>query len=102
MKAKGASDQPHRELRERSIWAGAAVRGAAALAAGAFFLHQEKAMPAAFRFTIAPGNGSLPLFSRPNVSPDGRSVLVAVDDPVIRSPVWYLYDLASRTGKPFP
>jgi hypothetical protein len=98
MKAETLSGQTHRNLRERLAWASAAALGAAALTFGFLLLHRENpaSAPASVRFTVAtPGNGSLPLFGRPTVSPDGQSVLFAVADPAVRSPVWYLYSLAS-------
>jgi hypothetical protein len=59
-------------------------------------LHRENPVLAPVRFAVlTPENGSLSLFGRPSVSPDGQSVLFAVADPASRKPVWYLYSLAS-------
>src|SRR5271163_3823887 len=100
MKAETSSDQPHRNPREPLAWASAAVLGAAALTFGFLSLHRENPAPAPVRFAVlTPGNGSLPLFGRPTVSPDGQSILFAVADPDSRRPVWYLYGLASGTSR---
>ena len=88
------------KLRDRFAWAGVAVFGAAALVFAFLLWHQEKPVPAAIRFTVdTPENGSLPLFGRPAVSPDGQSVIFAVTDPVSRVPVWYLHSLATGTSR---
>jgi hypothetical protein len=90
-------------VRERLAWAGVVVFGAAALAFGFLLQRQEKPVPAPVRFTVdTPGNGSLPLFGRPSVSPDGQSVLFAVTDPASRSTVWYLHSLATGTSRALP
>jgi hypothetical protein len=103
MKTVKASDQPHGKLSERLAWASAATLAAAALTFGFILLHRENPLPAPVRFTVdTPGNGSVPLFGRPTVSPDGQSVLFAVADPASHSPVWYLYNLASRTSRAVP
>jgi hypothetical protein len=102
MKTVRASDQPHGKLSERLPWASAATL-AAALTFGFILLHRENPLPAGARFTVdTPGNGSLPLFGRPTVSPDGQSVLFAVADAASHNPVWYLYNLASRPSKSVP
>ena len=94
------ADQPYRRLRGRLAWAGVAVFGATALAFGFLLLHHEKPPPAPRRFTIAtPENGSLQLFGRPSVSPDGQSVLYGVTDPASQNPVWYLHSLATGTSR---
>ena len=92
-----------RVVRERLVWAGIAAFGAAALAFGFLLLHREKPVPAPVRFTVdTPQNGSLPLFGRPSVSPDGQSVLFAVTDPASRSTVWYLHSLATGISRALP
>ena len=74
--------------------------GAAALTFGFLLLRREHPSPAPMRSTVVtPGNGSLPLFGRPTVSPDGQSILFAVVDPASPSPVWYLYSFASGTSR---
>lgn len=103
MKTVRVSDQPHGKLSERLAWASAATLAAAALTLGFVFLHRENPLPAPVHFIVdAPGNGSLPLFGRPTVSPDGQSVLYAVADPARSNVFWYLYSLASKTGRAFP
>ena len=62
-----------------------------------------KACAAPLRFTIAtPENGSLQLYGRPSVSPDGQSVLFAVTDPASLNPVWYLHSFATGTSTKLP
>jgi hypothetical protein len=97
------SDRPQPKLRRRLAWAGAAVLSAAAMIYGVLRLHQEKPAPALLRFTVAtPENGSLQLYGRPSVSPDGQSVMFGVIDPASLNPVWYRHSFATGTSSKLP
>jgi len=101
--AADAPPPPRRKLRDRLAWAGAAVSTAAALAFGFLLLRQETPTAAPVRFTVdTPENGSMMLFARPSVSPDGESVLFVARDPASQRYVWYLHSLATGTSRALP
>jgi hypothetical protein len=80
-----------------------AVFSAAALAFGLLLLQEKKNLPVPRRLTVdTPNNGALPLFGRPSVSPDGQSILFAVNDPESRNPAWYMHSLATGTSSALP
>ena len=94
---------PHHKLRDRFVASAIAVLAAAAVVFVFLRLRQQPPAAAPVWFTVqTPGNGSLPLFGRPTVSPDGRSVLFAVNDPLSQRAVWYLHSFASGTSRTVP
>jgi len=98
--AADAPAPPRRKLRDRLLWAGAALSTAAALAFGFLLLRQEKPTPAPVRFTVnSPENGSMPLFGPVLVSPDGQSVVFVARDPASQRYGMYLHSLVTGTTR---
>lgn len=85
-----------RRLTSPVIWSAAAVI-LAGMGVSIALLTPNATLPAPTRFTVeTPEDGSLPLFGRPSVSPDGLSVLFAVGLADSRKTVWYLHTLATK------
>lgn len=87
-----------RRLTRAVVWSAVAIT-LAAMGVSIALLKPQTSPPAPIRFTVeTPEDGSLPLFGRPSVSPDGKSVLFAVGLADSRRTVWYLHTLATKTN----
>jgi hypothetical protein len=87
-----------RRLTSPVAWSAAAII-LAVMGTSIVLLRPHPSPPAPIRITVeTPEGGSLPLFGRPAVSPDGQSVLFAVALADDRRTVWYLHNIATETN----
>jgi hypothetical protein len=85
-----------------AVWS-AVVAACVTLGISSFVVEPETPTRTATRFTVeTPENGSMSLFGRPSVSPDGQSVLFAVSLEDSRRTVWYLHSFSTKNSVMLP